>query len=483
MLLLLGSSACEPFVEINQNPNEPTIVSSDVLFAATLRDGMNTLVTESFLLGNNAAQLTTKTLRTEVDVYNWNAFPTVWEGLYEALTDADAVANQAAAAGNDAQRAAALVWESFLFATLTNAYGDIPYSEAIQGDENNFTPVYDAQQDVYAGLLSTLEEAAALLGNGGSVDGDLIFNGDTGKWQKLANSLRLRLLMTASGQLSDAGSQFAAIVSAGNIMQSNEDDATFTFLNGFPNEYPVVPLKTGDFDAVALSQTSLDVMNQHNDPRLLRYARPDNEDFTTSPEFTGATSGANSSNCSKAGSRLGVQYWNNPNTTQAADLGLPMAEGIVMTYAEVEFLLAEAAAKGWINDDIETHYRNGIEASMVYHQVDLAPFGWTDFDDFYTNSGVAYSEVTDIWEQKWLALFFHGLEPYFEVRRWYVESSMDWSGIPFLAPPCDNLNSDNLPMRFLYPGEEQSLNSTNYQAAVDALGGNNSQDAAIWLVQ
>ena len=119
---------------------------------------------------------------------------------------------------------------------------------------------------------------------------------------------------------------------------------------------------------------------------------------------------------------------------------------------------------------------------MEYHQVDLEPFAWADFDDFYANSGVAYEMVTDIWEQKWLALFFHGLEPYFEVRRWYFESGMSFDGIPFLEAPCENLNDGNLPMRFLYPGEEQSLNAINYQNAVDRLGGNN-QNARMWLVQ
>ncbi len=479
--LLLILSACEQFTEFNQNPNEPTEVSADVLFASTVRSAMNTMVTESFLLGNNAAQLTTKTLRTEVDTYNWNAFPTVWEGMYEALTDALAVADQAIESGNEAQEGAAVVWKSWIFATLTNAYGDIPYFNAIAGDEGNFTPVYDSQEAIYADLLDELERATTLLDGSGSIDGDLIFNGDAAKWKKLANSLRLRLLMTAGDKISDSGSQFSSIVASGDIMTSNDDNAVLGYLAGFPNQYPLIPLKTGDFDAVAISEASISVMSQYNDPRLLRYARPDNEDFTTSPEFVGAVNGANSGNCSKVGSRLGVQYWDNPSTTQAADLGLSSADGIVMTYAEVEFLLAEAAAMGWISEDIEEHYRAGIEASMMYHQVDLAPFGWADFADFYANSGVAYSETMDIWEQKWLALFFHGLEPYFEVRRWYLASGSDWDAIPFLNAPCENLNNDNLPMRFLYPGEEQSLNSANYNAAVESLGGND-QNATMWLV-
>jgi len=484
-LLAIGSflvlPSCEEFDEYNENPNEPTEVSADVLLTSTLRSTMNTMVTESFLLGNNAAQLTAKTLRTEVDTYNWNAFPTVWEGLYASLTDAHAVESIAKDQENEQLEGVAIIWQSYLYSTLTDAYGDIPYDEAIAGADNNFTPVYDDQQTIYMNLLSDLERASTLLGGSGNISGDIIYNGDAAQWQKLANSLRLRLLMHASTQMEDAGTQFASIVDAGNIISSNEDNATLTYLDAFPNEYPLIPLKTGDFEAVAFSQTALDVMMPVNDPRLLRYARPNNDDYSDPSAVTGAVNGANTGNCPKSGSSLGVQYWNNPDRTQASDLGLPAAEGIIMTYPEVAFLMAEAAAKGWIGDDIESHYKAGIAASMEYHRVDLDPFGWASFDDFYDNSGVAYEKETDIWEQKWLALFFSGLEPYFEVRRWYYESGMSFDGIPFLSPSCQNLNGDELPLRFLYPGEEQSLNSANYNAAVNKLGGND-QNARMWLV-
>lgn len=475
--------SCEEFEEMNTNPNEPIDVSTDVLLPSAIRQSMNTLVLESFLLGNNAAQLTAKTLRTEIDAYNWNAFPTVWEGLYESLTDVMVIEEKAVRQGNQVLEGTAIVLRSWIFATLTNAYGDIPYTEAIGGGENNFTPAYDSQEAIYQDLLAELARASTLLASGnGSIGGDILLNGDAAKWQKLANSLRLRLLMTAGNQLSDAGTQFAQIVNSGNIISSNADNVVLGYLDGFPNQHPLIPLKTGDFDAVALSQTALDAMLPHNDPRLSRYARPDNDDYSN-PVFSGAANGTNSASCSKSGSRLGPQYFNDPAQTQATELGLGAPDGILMTYAEVEFLLAEAAAKGWISDDVEDHYRAGIQASMDYYQVNYSSFGWNDFEGFYAGSGVAYTTTTDIWEQKWLSLFFTGLEPYFEVRRWYHESGMDWNGIPFLAPPCENLNDNNLPLRFLYPGEEQSLNEANYQEAVSRLGGSNSFNAPVWLVE
>lgn len=482
LLTTLLWTGCQEYEEMNLNPNEPTEVSPDVLLASSIRQSVNAMVTESFLLGNNAGQLTAKTLRTEVDAYNWNAFPTVWEGLYESLTDLESMERIAVEQGNEPMQGVAIAMRSWIFSTLTNAYGSIPYFEAIQGAEDVFTPGYTPQPDIYADLLSELDRAVQLLEGDGQITGDLIYNGDADKWIKLANSLHLRLIMTGSGALQNPGQLFADVYNTGNIMSSNDDNAVLEYLQGFPNEFPLVPLKTGDFDAVALSENAYTVMNGYNDPRLLRYARPNNDDYTN-PTFSGAVNGSNSANCPKTGSRLGVQYYNYPEFVQYEELGLSQADGIIMTYAEVEFLIAEAIAKGWISGDIETHYRDGIAASMEYYEVDLAPFNWSSFADFYDNSGVQYNEVMDIWEQKWLALFFTGLEPYFEVRRWYLESGEDWGAIPFLSAPCENLNNDQLPMRFLYPGEEQSLNSANYQSAVEALGGSNSQNARMWLVQ
>ncbi len=489
-LVLVLFSCDEELLELNENPNQPSEVTPGVLLTAGTRAAINSMVTESFLLGNNAAQLTAKTLRAEIDIYNWNAFPTVWEEQYRALTDIIELERVAIEQGNEQMEGVALVMKSYIFSVLTDAYGDIPYTEAAQGiEDGNFTPAYDAQEDIYfgpEGLLAELDRADDLLntGNAGSITGDILFSGDVTMWKKWANSLRLRLLMHASTQM-DVSAEISALVQEGNLMTSNNDNAVLTYTGSFPNEYPLIPLKQGDFDAVVMSNRSVGVMQQYDDPRLSRYARPDNLDFSD-PTFSGAENGSeNASLCDKTGSRLGVQYYNYPGQPITfSSEGLPVAEGVLQTYAEVEFLLAEAAARGFISDDVEMHYRNGIQASMDYHQVDYAPFGYADFDDYYANSGVAYAgEAIQIWEQKWLALFFHGLEPYFEIRRWLFENDFDLNAIPFLSPTCENVNDDRLPVRFLYPGQEQSLNAENYDQAVSNLGGSNSFNARIWLLQ
>lgn len=490
LILSIGLfSGCEDLAEINENPNQPEDVTPDVLLTAATRTAVNSLVTESFLLGNNAAQLTAKTLRAEIDVYDWNAFPTVWEEQKKALANLGEMMNRARnisqETGNTTIEGVATVMEVFLFSVLTDAYGDIPYTEAITGtSDGDFFPSYDLQEDIYLGpngLLAELELANGLLDPAaGAVGGDILFGGDIMKWKKFCNSLRLRLLMHVSNKV-DVSADFNQIVANEPIMTSNDDNAVLVYLSNFPNEFPLIPLKQGDFDAVVMSDRSVEVMLGYNDPRLGRYARPDNilNLATEDPVFDGADNGSeNASLCDKSGSRLGLAYYNYPGHPIAAQ-----ADGLMMTWSEVEFLLAEAALKGWISADPATHYKNGIQASMDYYGVDYATFGWSNFEDYYANSGVAYDagEPLKIWEQKWLALFFHGLEPYFEVRRWLAENNFDWDAIPFVRPTCENVNDDMLPVRFPYPGEEQSLNTENYNEAVGRLG-SNSQNAKMWLI-
>lgn len=473
-LLLVG--ACSDYEELNLNPNEPTTVSSGVLFSSAIRTSLQTTSNEAFLLSNNAAQLTAKTLRAEVDFYGWNAFPTVWEGLYESLTDLNNAIEIAQSEENQKMEGALMVMEAWVYAQLTNAYGDIPYSEAINGLEANFTPVYDTQASIYSDLLDRLSQATTQLGGAGNIAGDILYQGEATLWIKFANSLRLRLLMYSSSK-TNVANEFAQIVSQGMIFTSNEEQAALDFLSSFPNQFPTIPLKQGDFDAVAIATSAVNALQAINDPRLSRYARPDNLDFDN-PTFTGVNNGVGG----QTGSRLGLAYFDYPGQITAAEKGLSYAEGILMTYAEVEFLLAEAAAKGWINVPVATHYKNGIEASHQYYQVNYTPYGWSNFEDFYQNSGVAYSETLDIWEQKWLSMYFSALDPYFEVRRWYVAVG-GWEGLPFLNRPIGaNSNNYELPMRFLYPGQEQSLNSDNYQEANSRYNVTKLINGKMWIV-
>ncbi len=499
LLLCLVLVSCDSgFEQVNTNPNEPVAVPSEVLMTSGTRSSMNSMVNESFLLANNIAQLSAKTLRTEVDDYRWNAFSTLWQDQYRALADLVDAERLAAEEGEQATQGAAVILQSWIYTTLTMAYGDIPYSEAISGTETgNYVPAYDTQENILdgeGGILDRLQEAEDLLAqavtNNQSVGGDLIYNGDASKWKKLANVLQLRVLMHLSNKR-DVSNDMQSILNEGDIFTSNNDNATLTFLNSFPNDYPLFPLKQGDFDAVVLAEPLVNTFNTYNDPRLGVYGRPDNiTDLGTFQSsnalYSGAENGSETGGCNKGGSRLGARYYDYPSHPS----GEERANGIISTYAEQELILAEASFKGIIPSDIETHYQNGIEASMTYYNVNTEVFGWTNFTDFYNNSGVSSNiDLTKIWEQKWIASFFHGMEPFFDVRRMVYEQgngiNFSVGQVPFLSAPCANNNNDELPVRFLYPGNEQSLNSENYEEAINrfANGAGNTQNALMYLMQ
>ncbi len=496
LIPLLALVSCDDgFENVNSNPNEPEEVNANVLMTGATRASMNSMVDESFLLSNNIAQITAKTLRSEVDRYDFTAFNTLWLNQYNALRDLRDAELIAEENENQATQGASIIIQSHVFYTLTMAYGDIPYSEAVSGTtEGNFNPVYDDQQvilDGEGGLLDRLQQANSLLSqassNGGTVDGDIIFDGTPENWMKLSNVLQLRILNHLSNKR-DVSSEMSNLVNNAMLFESNADNAVLNYLGSFPNEFPLFPLKQGDFDAVVMSQQSVNMMQNYSDPRLGRYARPDNVvdlDRFDSPNavYSGAENGSETGGCDKGGSRIGARYYDYPGHP----VGDAEANGIIATYSEQELIIAEAIQKGIIPGNAEMHYMNGIEASMNYYDVNLDVFGWNSFSDFYNNSGVAYDGTLDkIWEQKWLATFFHGIEPYFDVRRMVYEAnggtSFDVTAVPFLVAPCENDNNGNMPTKFLYPGNEISLNNENYTQAIDEIGGN-TQNGVIWIME
>lgn len=496
MLPFLAIVGCDDgFESVNSNPNEPEEVNANVLMTGATRASMNSMVNESFLLSNNIAQITAKTLRSEVDRYDFTAFNTLWLNQYNALRDfrdAELIAEENE---NQATQGASIIMQSYVFYTLTMAYGDIPYSEAVSGTtDGNFEPAYDDQENILdgqGGLLERLQEANSLLNqasnNGGSVDGDIIFDGTPTSWIKLSNVLQLRILNHLSNKR-DVSGDMSNLVNNAMLFESNADNAALNYLGAFPNEFPLFPLKQGDFDAVLMSQQSVNMMQNYSDPRLGRYARPDNITSlgvfdSPNANYSGAENGSETGGCNKGGSRIGARYYDYPGHP----VGDTEANGIIATYSEQELIIAEAIQKGIIAGNAEMHYMNGIEASMNYYGVNLDVFGWNSFSDFYDNSGVAYDgSLEKVWEQKWLATFFHGMEPYFDTRRMVYEANngngFDVATVPFLVAPCENDNNGNMPTKFLYPGNEISLNNENYTQAIDEIGGN-TQNGVIWIME
>jgi hypothetical protein len=466
------------FEEVNTNPNEPEEVSPNLLLPNILRSAVNTSVNTAHTTGNLVLQYTAKvSFATEIDRYNW-AGVGYWEAYYDDLRNVDDMIQEARDRGDPNYEGVGLVLKSWIFANLTNAYGDVPYEEALNVTEGTDTPAYDPQEAIYPKLLADLREANRKIDPAGSIQGDILYDGDLMKWKKLANSLRLRLLMRLQqkqGQIEgvDVQQRFRAIVNSPSespVFTANADNAALEYLESRPNEWPRHTSRVGTFRTYRMSQTLTDSLKALGDPRLGVFADPtaasagsDDPTYVGVPnglsddasnEFNGGRSFQSSLNTSK--------YFRQPNA----------AKGLIMTYAEVLFLKAEAAERGWTGGDAEALYEGGIEASMAQYGRDV-PSGYLDQPAVNYASNDPERALNQIATQKWIALFYTGLEGWFNWRR---------TGIPDINPSRENVNNDQIPVRFRYPESEQSLNAESYQAAVESQGPNDI-NTEMWLVE
>jgi hypothetical protein len=471
MVILVAVGCDSRFEDINSNPNEPEQVTPNLLLPNIIRSSVNTSVNTAHTTGNLVLQYVAKaSFATEVDRYNW-AGVGYWEAYYDDLRNVSDLIRVARERENPNFEGVGLVMKSWIFSMLTDAYGRIPFSEANTREEN--TPVYDPQPAVYEGILADLEEANNLInpGNGQGLQGDILYDGDLMKWKKLANSLRLRLLMRlsekqGSGNLDiNVEEQFRTIVENEPVFEGNEDNAALEYLGSRPNEWPPHTSRAGTFRTFRMSQTLTDSLKTLDDPRLSVFADlPDSLDTyvgvpngltdDASNEFNGGRAFQSSLNTTR--------YFDEPNA----------AEGLIMTHAEVLFLRAEAAARGWTSEDAEALYENGVEASMAQYGQSV-PSGYLDQPGVDYPAGDQQRALTRINKQKWIALFYTGLEGWFNWRR---------TGVPDIDPSVDNVNGDQIPVRFRYPESEQSLNAENYQDALDQQGPNDI-NTDMWLLE
>ena len=143
-----------------------------------------------------------------------------------------------------------------------------------------------------------------------------------------------------------------------------------------------------------------------------------------------------------------------------------------MTYAELQFLLAEAAEKGLIGGTAQTYYESGVNASFSFYGLALPANYFSLPDVAYT--GTKAEKLNKTGFQKWVSLYFQGLEAWFDWRR---------TGIPALTPGPSNQNDNKIPVRFRYPIIEQSLNANGYQGAVQRQGADDLNTKMWYLKQ
>jgi len=366
----------------------------------------------------------------------------------------------------------AQVMRSLVFSYVTDVWGDVPYSQALQG--NSATPViapaYDRQQAIYAALFQALDSAttamaAAPAGALKLGSADPFYAGNALKWQRFANSIRARLAMRlANVDATTAQAQLlAAIAAPGGLFQSNADNARFPWPGDGIYDNPwAANFKTRDDHR--LSNTLLNQMVPVNDPRVPIYAQPTVADSTVYAGMPNALTQSGASAYFNISSRPGAVFYGAtvyscPTCGARTGTSFP---SFVMTFAEVSFILAEAAERGWpVGGTAAALYEQGIRASM-------AQWGVTNtaaIDSFVVNPAIAYAGGTpglrQIALQKWIGLYTDGVQAWAEWRR---------TCVPATVKPGPDAIQDSVPRRYRYSIREGSVNKPNVDAAIAQQG-------------
>ena len=424
------------------------------------------------------------------------------------------------------------IYRVYLMSIITDTYGDAPFSEAGLGFlEGKFNPKYDKQEDIYNTFFLELEDAVNKIDpTKDKVTGDLIYAGDVTKWQQLANSLRLRFAMRISNvNPTKAQTEFEnALVANGGVITDASSDALIKYMTiafSFGQE------AYSDYRGNSLSQllfgndpannpsylcsTFFNQLRQSGDPRTFKISRcyydglmsatsPNNRvDITQemiekgidfSPRDPGAYSwepwptGYDSDICKE----LAV---NNPSVTvtMAREVEPKLANnflksdnpGVVMTSAEVKFLMAEATVKKWNVGSVsaEDLYKQGVRAAMDFLTDNYGCTATTDaeFDAFIQGRGTFghtdNQKLEAINTQAWILHFTNPAECWANVRR---------SGYPKLKSPAEYgfgqylTGGTEIPVRLCYPVLESSYNKKSYNEAIERMGGTDNWHSLLW---
>ncbi|UZR94635.1 SusD/RagB family nutrient-binding outer membrane lipoprotein [Chondrinema litorale] len=475
ILIVSIISSCESgFEEENIDPNNPTSVPTAYLMSSAQRS----LITNFFgrntswgidQLGMRYMQMWANTLYTSEDRYEYIElnFQSFYNGgladleeIIKLNSDEETKDHALASGANANQIAVAKILKAWTFQKMTDVWGDIPYSEALKGIEIP-SPAYDEQSAIYSDLIAELDEATSMIDfDGETISGDLIYGGNMEYWKLFAQSLKLRIGMRMSKvDPTTAQATVSAAINAG-VFTSIDQDAKFVYLSASPNNGPWNESFYNGTPTLAVATTIIDKMLELEDPRIELFAQKavEGNAYIGMPYgVTAAVAGSITNN-------------------QVSLPGLKIVEAtnpaILITYSEVLFIQAEAAAYGWISGDPETLYKEAITASMESWGI-----GADAITTYLESDMIAYdvsNSLKSIGEQKWIAFYMQGLEAWSSWRR---------LGYPELIPAPDAVENRDIPRRRGYPTAETSLNQANYQVAVERQGPDLLETRIWWDVE
>ncbi|HEX7016630.1 MAG TPA: SusD/RagB family nutrient-binding outer membrane lipoprotein [Cyclobacteriaceae bacterium] len=462
-LLMMMATACEDYLDINTDPNNPSEATVDLVFPAGISSVAFTLGGQWQILGSFWSQHWTQSTGANqyavIDDYNITEtrYDREYSELYSgALNDLNWVSQRAAEEENWNYYLMAEVMKAYTFQVLVDLYDKVPYFEALRGSEDT-TPAFDDGQAIYDDLIVRIDDALskdldAFTSTQPGRD-DMVFQGNMDNWIRFANTLKLKIYMRqteARSQVAQAG--ITELFNSGaEFLDVDAEMAEYVDVEDFRNPYYAVQVSSagngrGNVD-VAASNTLLETLIAAGDPRV-------NAIFNT-PEAGGGHVGLDQGDYSNTG------FQNHVNLSQPA-IG-PTHPVVFMSAAESKFLQAEAVERFGVAGDAEALYQEGIEANFEKHGVSGAAA-------LYGAGGpYEYNGIESIIFQKWIACAnFNSLESHFERLR---------TGYPdhFTITP-NNITGGVFPRRLPYTSTELSNNAEN----LNAIGGQKSVIQRTW---
>lgn len=469
LCIIILFSGCKKLEDLNVNTKDPTNVTGESLFTGAQKNFVDQITGTNVNFNINRLIMQYWTEVTYVDESNYDLVTRTipdnhWDILYrdvlKDLKESARIINETTYSTDPSPKvksnklAIIEIMNVYAYSILVETFGNVPYTNAL--DIENPSPEYDDGLYIYKDLITRLNSAIGTLdpawGSFGIADN--IYAGDVTQWLKFANSLKLKMGMILADK-EPAYAQTVVEAAAPNVLLSNADNATFVYLSSAPNQNPIYEdlVASGRHDFVPTS-TIVDVMNTLSDPRRPFY-------FT---EFGGAYVGGPNGVVSSYGDYSHV----------ADAMQVPTFPAVIMEYAEVEFLLAEAVERGYaVGGTAEDHYNNGVTASITY-------WGGTagEATAYLANPAVAYPTAGATWQEKignqmWIALYNRGFESWTYWRKY---------DFPVLTPAPDAVAEADgkVPVRFTYPIAEQTLNGNSYSSASSAIGGDFLYTKLFW---
>ncbi|GAB3994463.1 SusD/RagB family nutrient-binding outer membrane lipoprotein [Spirosoma daeguense] len=379
------------------------------------------------------------------------------------------------------------IWKAYVFMVLTDTYGDVPYTEAGSGYlAANITPKYDTQESIYTDILKELSEAPAALDATKTIEaGDLVYGGDIAKWKKLANSLLLRAGMRLSKVNPTLAQSTVQKAVAAGLMQSNADNCVVRNNANYQNPTGTT-LNSTEAANYYLTKTFVDYLKSTSDPRLasiaVRYVGA-----KSGPEQTAARAsrdpavqigmplGFDNGTIGAQATKDGLATFYDYSQLDRLRMGGLNAPSFLITYAQTQLLLAEAAQRGWTTGSPADFYNAGVTA----HMKQLGDYDATSLVSdanitayLQKNPYVAAQGLQLINTQYWVASFLNGPEVFANFRR---------SGFPALTPnpyPGKEIKG-NFINRLSYPDSELSVNGAKVNEAISRQGPDNL-DTRVW---